>query len=104
MGPCSFAEAGRPVPNTTIQASLTTATNSYAATVRSGVPDRALSQNQFDALTSFVSTFPLWHRSFSATPMLAKIRRHSTSFEVRSTYMITMRTGTGEAPRASALD
>ena len=58
MGPCSFAEVGRPVPNATIQASLTAATNRYAAMVRNGVPDRALSQNQFDALTSFVYNVP----------------------------------------------
>ena len=58
LGPCSFAEAGRPVPDATIQASLMAATNRYAAMVRSGVPDRALSQNQFNALASFVYNVP----------------------------------------------
>ena len=48
----------RPVPDATIQASLTAATNRYAAMVRNGVPDRALSQDQFDALTSFVYNVP----------------------------------------------
>lgn len=58
MGPCNFQEAGRPVSTELIERSLSVSINRYAEVVRRGVANRALTQSQLDALTSFVFNVP----------------------------------------------
>ncbi|HEV7515277.1 MAG TPA: glycoside hydrolase family protein [Thermoanaerobaculia bacterium] len=53
-GPCTAAELRRPVTLSEVNTQLAPRVNSAAAAVRQGVPDQPLTQEQFDALVSFV--------------------------------------------------